>query len=63
MAREDRSQNPNKPYWMLTLGLGMALTRAALDWGESALEELSAMETEAAQNTQPSEGKPVANEA
>jgi hypothetical protein len=41
----------------------MALTRAALDWGESALEELSAMETEAAQNTQPSEGKPVANEA
>src|SRR5208282_2207146 len=28
MARKDRSQNPNKPYWMLTLGLGMALTRA-----------------------------------
>jgi PadR family transcriptional regulator, regulatory protein AphA len=63
MAREDRSQNPNKPYWMLTLGLGLALTRAALDWGESALEQLSAMETEKAQNAQPSEGKPDANEA
>jgi len=25
---------------MLTLSLGIALTRAALDWGESALEEL-----------------------
>ncbi len=63
MARKDRSQNPNKPYWMLTLGLGMALTRAALDWGQSALEQLSAMETEAVQNTQPSEGNPVANQA
>jgi DNA-binding PadR family transcriptional regulator len=44
MARADQSQNPNKPYWMLTLGLGLALTRAALDWGESALAELSAIE-------------------
>ena len=34
----------NKPYWMLTLGLGMAMTRAALDWGESALAELAAVE-------------------
>ena len=63
MARKDQSQNPNKPYWMLTLGLGMALTRAALDWGESALEQLSAMETGAVQKTQPSEGNPVANQA
>jgi DNA-binding PadR family transcriptional regulator len=44
MARKNQSQNPNKPYWMLTLGLGLALTRAALDWGEAALAELSAME-------------------
>jgi DNA-binding PadR family transcriptional regulator len=44
MAREFQSNNPNKPYWMLTLGLGLALTRAALDWGESALAELAAME-------------------
>jgi DNA-binding PadR family transcriptional regulator len=47
MAREIQLQNPNKPYWMLTLGLGLAMTRAALDWGESALAELSAMEAAA----------------
>lgn len=63
MARADQSQNPNKPYWMLTLGLGLALTRAALDWGESAMAELSAMEAGTAQNTQPSEGKSAAKEA
>jgi DNA-binding PadR family transcriptional regulator len=56
MANQHQSRNPNKPYWMLTLGLGIALTRAALEWGESALDQLSAMETEAVQNTQPSEG-------
>ncbi|MDR3738491.1 MAG: PadR family transcriptional regulator [Terracidiphilus sp.] len=52
MAREVQSRNPHKPYWMLTLGLGKALTVAALEWGESALKELAAMEpggTEAAQ--------------
>jgi PadR family transcriptional regulator AphA len=44
MARGIQSQNPNMPYWMLTLGLGLALTRAALDWGESALAELAALD-------------------
>ncbi len=44
MARENQSQNPNKPYWMLTLGLGLALTRAALDWGEAALVQLADMD-------------------
>jgi DNA-binding PadR family transcriptional regulator len=44
MANQHQSQNPNKPYWMLTLGLGMALTRAALNWGEEALVQLAAME-------------------
>ena len=34
--------SPHLPYWMLTLSLGRALTRAALEWGESALAELSA---------------------
>jgi hypothetical protein len=43
MARAHQSKDPNLPYWMLTLGLGIALTRAALDWGESALAELAAM--------------------
>jgi DNA-binding PadR family transcriptional regulator len=44
MTRAYQSKDPNLPYWMLTLSLGMALTRAALDWGESALAELAAME-------------------
>jgi hypothetical protein len=33
---------------MLTLGLGKALTQAALEWGETALKELSALEGAAA---------------
>jgi DNA-binding PadR family transcriptional regulator len=56
MAREHQSQNPNKLYWMLTLGLGMALTRAALDWGESALAELEAIDAAAAVGLDPLRG-------
>jgi len=44
MARTQASQNPHQPFWMLTISLGIALTRAALEWGESALVTLSAME-------------------
>jgi PadR family transcriptional regulator, regulatory protein AphA len=55
MAREIQSQNPNKPYWMLTLGLGLALTRAALDWGEAALAELASMEAAAADVPRPAD--------
>ena len=44
MAQTGLSQNPHRPYWMLTLGLGLAMTRAALVWGESALAELAALE-------------------
>jgi DNA-binding PadR family transcriptional regulator len=47
LARSQTSQNPHLPYWMLTLSLGIALTRAALAWGESAIEQLSSMETTA----------------
>jgi PadR family transcriptional regulator AphA len=50
MARASGSHDPNLPYWMLTLGLGLALTRAALDWGESALAELAAIEAAQALN-------------
>ncbi|HWE84581.1 MAG TPA: PadR family transcriptional regulator [Terracidiphilus sp.] len=31
---------PGLKYWMLTLRLGMAITRAALEWGRQALAEL-----------------------
>jgi DNA-binding PadR family transcriptional regulator len=47
MARAYQSQDPNLPYWMLTLGLGIAMTRAALEWSESALKELAALEAAA----------------
>ena len=63
MAREIQSQNPNKLYWMLTLGLGLAMTRAALDWGDSALAQLASMEAAAAEAPQPAEGNPTANES
>jgi DNA-binding PadR family transcriptional regulator len=46
-VRAHPSHNPHEPYWMLTLGLGIAMTRAALEWGESALIQLAAMETAA----------------
>jgi DNA-binding PadR family transcriptional regulator len=51
MANQHLSQNPHKPYWMLTLSLGIALTRAALDWGESALAELASIEAGVPENS------------
>jgi DNA-binding PadR family transcriptional regulator len=48
MASAYQSKDPNLPYWMLTLGLGLAMTRAALDWGEKALVELAALDADLA---------------
>jgi DNA-binding PadR family transcriptional regulator len=53
MARAHQSKDPNLPYWMLTLGLGLAMTRAALDWGESALVELASLEVGTDESTPP----------
>jgi len=58
-ARAHPSQSPHMPFWMLTLGLGTALTRAAIEWGESALKQLSAGETAETQEPQPGEANPV----
>jgi DNA-binding PadR family transcriptional regulator len=55
-AQAGNPPNPHFPYWMLTLGLGKALTQAALEWGETALNELSALEGAAA-TTERIEGK------
>jgi DNA-binding PadR family transcriptional regulator len=44
MARAYQSTNPNMPYWMLTLRLGVTMTRAAIEWGELALAELTKLE-------------------
>ena len=49
LANTHASQNPHQPFWMLTIGLGIALTRTALEWGESALATLSSMEGAGAQ--------------
>lgn len=40
LAPKVNAGNPHLPYWMLTLGLGIAMTRAALEWGEAALTSL-----------------------
>jgi PadR family transcriptional regulator AphA len=40
LAPKVNAGNPHLPYWMLTLGLGIAMTRAALEWGEAALASL-----------------------
>src|SRR5271166_4593192 len=44
LARAHNSQNPGFPFWMLTLSFGLAQMRSALEWSESALAELSAVE-------------------
>lgn len=45
-ARSQGTQNPHQPFWILTLTLGIALTRAALEWGETALITLSTLEAD-----------------
>jgi DNA-binding PadR family transcriptional regulator len=52
IASAHPSENPNLTYWMLTLGLGLTLTRATLAWGESALAQLAAMEAPVAESPQ-----------
>jgi len=63
MARSTPSQNPHMPYWMLTLNLGIALTRTALEWGESTLAQLSSMETAVAESPLPAEIHSAADQA
>jgi DNA-binding PadR family transcriptional regulator len=40
LAPEANAGQPGLKYWMLTLGLGVALTRAGLEWAEATLEDL-----------------------
>lgn len=58
MARAHQSQNPNMPYWMLTLGLGLAITKAAIEWGESALAQLASDEASSSEPTSSSQNQP-----
>ena len=41
LAPRLNADSPHLPYWMLTLNLGIAITKAAIDWGESALATVS----------------------
>jgi DNA-binding PadR family transcriptional regulator len=62
-AHAPSTQNPHQPYWMLTLSLGIALTRAAIEWGKSALEELVSFDAVVAQDPQSAEVGPAAGKA
>ncbi len=53
-----QSINPHLPYWMLTLGLGKALTGAALEWGENALNALKDQDLSAVGSPQPPTTRP-----
>jgi PadR family transcriptional regulator, regulatory protein AphA len=41
LAPKMNAGQPGLPYWMLTLGLGVAMTQAAVDWSEEALKKLA----------------------
>lgn len=57
-ARAQGPKNPHLPFWMLTLSLGIALTRAALEWGESALATLSSGKATVASSPRPAHKSP-----
>jgi len=63
LANANPSQNPHMPYWMLTLSLGIALTRSALEWGESALGQLTTLNAAAAQHQPQTMGDSTADKA
>ncbi|MGO9012019.1 MAG: PadR family transcriptional regulator [Bryobacteraceae bacterium] len=47
-AQTHNAGNPHLPFWMLTLGFGIAHVRASIDWSDSALSILSPANTPAA---------------
>jgi hypothetical protein len=63
LARAHSSQNPGFRYWMLTLSFGRAQIRSALEWSESALAEVSAIEAGLCAAPQPADGIPAAQSA
>jgi DNA-binding PadR family transcriptional regulator len=63
LARAHSSHQPGFRYWMLTLSLGKAQLRTALDWSEYARAELSAIEAGIPATPQPADGIPAAERA
>ena len=54
VASKVNAGNPHLPYRMLTVGLGIAITQAALEWGEGAIQTLtSQIESSTAKEAQP----------
>lgn len=49
LARIHNSRSPGFPFWMLTLTFGVAQLRSALEWSDSALAMLAAIETRSPQ--------------
>jgi DNA-binding PadR family transcriptional regulator len=47
-AHAHNAGEPDLPFWLLTLSFGVAMTRAAIEWSESALAELAGSKIEAA---------------
>jgi DNA-binding PadR family transcriptional regulator len=62
-ARILNSQNPGFPYWMLTLSLGVAQLRTALEWSESALALLSSPQNATTSYSNPAAGNATVPEA
>jgi DNA-binding PadR family transcriptional regulator len=60
MAASQPNPNPNLPYWMLTLELGMRMTEAALAWGEETTQALPELERKAhgAEEPRRTQGEP-----
>lgn len=52
-APVDEAPNSHRPYWLLTLGFGKALTTAAIRWSESAQAELNSTEPSTAPRVRP----------
>lgn len=48
LMRKQASPHPHAPFWTLTLELGIALTRTALEWCDSAVATLLSMQAEEA---------------
>jgi hypothetical protein len=44
MTRRQAPKNIHEPYWALTIQLGVALTQAALAWGEDAVATLTELQ-------------------
>jgi DNA-binding PadR family transcriptional regulator len=55
ISRVRHVENPQRPYWLLTLDFGIAQLRAAIAWSEMALAQLNALDVNQTKNRTTSE--------